>query len=75
MEKIHTISPKDSIRVYVTDMATFYVPKDVESRANELNAHLAGDRLNDMRTRGAKWLKAWAESQPVNHYPLNMANN
>lgn len=44
------------IDAYVGEYGTYVVPKDVMAKAVELNA---GKRLNDRRTKGAKYLRAW----------------
>ena len=51
-----------SVHVYEGEYGTYAVPPEVLIKAEELNG---GKRLNDRRTRGAKYLNWWGRCQDL----------
>jgi hypothetical protein len=67
----------NSVNVYVGDYGTYLIPEDVYAKALDINK---GKKVNDRRTKGARYLKWWGKCQDatestkiaiVQHYKLN----
>jgi len=50
----------NNVHFYETDIGPIAIPDEIVTKVKEMQSHLSGFRPNDMRTRGARLLHAWA---------------
>jgi len=59
------------IQVYTTDFGDVVIPEHILEQAYAMAEHTkVRDPLNDMRTRAAKWLYAWAVKAAKEKYDV-----